>query len=255
MWISLRLEETPRSNPATYSGVFTHIRKLFSDTKEAKARGYKLGRFSFNVKSGRCETCEGAGAIRMAMHFLPDIFVPCHICGGSRFNRETLAVKYKGKNIAQVLQLSVREACDFFEKIPPIMKFMAVLNEVGLEYITLGQAATSLSGGEAQRLKLAKELSKRPTGKTLYILDEPSTGLHFEDIEKLLKVIHKLVDQGNTAIVVEHNMDIIKHADYVIDLGPEGGEKGGEIIAVGTPEEVAKVSKSFTGQYLAEYLN
>lgn len=246
---------SPRSNPATYSGVFTQIRTLFAETMDAKVRGYDLGRFSFNVKGGRCETCEGDGAIKVEMHFLPDVYVPCHVCAGLRYNRETLMVKYKGKNIADVLAMTIEEALAFFENVPSIEKFLRVLSDVGLGYVTLGQSATTLSGGEAQRMKLSKELSKRPTGRTLYVLDEPSTGLHFQDITQLLLVLHRLVDQGNTIVVIEHNLDILKHADYMIDMGPEGGSGGGMVVASGTPEDVAKVSKSFTGKYLAPYLS
>lgn len=245
---------SPRSNPATYSGVFTAIRTLFAQTTDAQIRGYDLGRFSFNVKGGRCDTCEGDGAIKVEMHFLPDVYVPCHVCAGKRYNRETLSVKYKGKNIADVLAMSIDEALVFFEKIPSIEKFLRILADVGLGYVTLGQSATTLSGGEAQRMKLSKELAKRPTGRTLYVLDEPSTGLHFQDITQLLKVIHRLVDQGNTIIVIEHNLDILKHADYLIDIGPEGGAGGGTIVAEGTPEEVVKTGKGYTAKYLAPYL-
>ncbi len=245
---------SPRSNPATYSGVFTQIRTLFAQTVEAKVRGYDIGRFSFNVKGGRCDTCEGDGAIKVEMHFLPDVYVPCHVCGGLRYNRETLAVRYKGKNIADVLAMTIEEALKFFENVPSIEKFLRVLSDVGLGYVTLGQSATTLSGGEAQRMKLSKELSKRPTGRTLYVLDEPSTGLHFQDISQLLDVIHRLVDQGNTILVIEHNLDILKHADYLIDLGPEGGKGGGTILAAGTPEEVVKSKKGHTAKFLAPYL-
>lgn len=245
---------SPRSNPATYSGVFSVIRELFAQTKEAQVRGYKAGRFSFNVKSGRCQTCEGAGHIKVEMHFLPDVFVPCHVCGSARYNRETLSVRYKGKNIADVLNMPIEEALAFFENVPQIEKFLRILVDVGLGYVTLGQSATTLSGGEAQRMKLAKELAKRPTGKTIYVLDEPSTGLHFQDIEKLLQVLHRLVDQGNTVIVIEHNLDIIKHADYIVDVGPEGGGGGGEIVAEGSPEEILRAKQSHTAQYLADYL-
>jgi excinuclease ABC subunit A len=245
---------SPRSNPATYSGVFTQIRTLFAQTVDAQIRGYDIGRFSFNVKGGRCETCEGDGAIKVEMHFLPDVFVPCHVCAGLRYNRETLSVKYKGKNIADVLAMPIEEALSFFETVPMIEKFLRVLVDVGLGYVTLGQSATTLSGGEAQRMKLAKELSKRPTGRTLYILDEPSTGLHFQDISQLLQVIHKLVDTGNTILVIEHNLDILKHADYLIDIGPEGGSGGGLIVAEGTPEEVVRAAKGYTAKFLAPYL-
>jgi excinuclease ABC subunit A len=245
---------SPRSNPATYSGVFTQIRTLFAETTDAKIRGYGIGRFSFNVKGGRCETCEGDGAIKVEMHFLPDVYVPCHVCGGLRYNRETLGVRYKGKNIADVLAMTIEEALKFFEHVPSIEKFLRVLSDVGLGYVTLGQSATTLSGGEAQRMKLSRELSKRPTGRTLYVLDEPSTGLHFQDISQLLEVIHRLVGQGNTVLIIEHNLDILKHADYLIDLGPEGGSGGGHIIASGTPEEVVKAGKGHTARFLAPYL-
>jgi excinuclease ABC subunit A len=246
---------SPRSNPATYSGVFTQIRTLFAQTVDAQVRGYDLGRFSFNVKGGRCETCEGDGAIKVEMHFLPDVYVPCHVCMGLRYNRETLAVKYKGKNIADVLAMTIEEAAVFFANVPTIEKFLSVLVDVGLGYVTLGQSATTLSGGEAQRMKLSRELSKRPTGRTLYVLDEPSTGLHFQDIAQLLKVLHRLVDQGNTILVIEHNLDILKHADYLIDLGPEGGSGGGQILAQGTPEEVVRVGKGHTARFLEPYVN
>jgi excinuclease ABC subunit A len=245
---------TPRSNPATYTGMFTPIRDLFAGTQEARARGYKPGRFSFNVKGGRCEACQGDGLIRVEMHFLPDIYVPCDVCKGKRYNRETLSVTYKGKNIHQVLQMTVEEALGFFEPVPTVARKLQTMTDVGLSYITLGQSATTLSGGEAQRIKLSKELSKRDTGQTLYILDEPTTGLHFQDIEQLLGVLHRLRDHGNTVVVIEHNLDVIKTADWVIDLGPEGGDKGGEIIATGTPEQVAKMPGSYTGQFLARIL-
>ncbi len=245
---------TPRSNPATYSGLFSPIRTLFSQTVDAQIMGFEPGRFSFNVKGGRCETCEGAGAIRVEMHFLPDVFVPCHICNGKRYNRETLSVRYKGKNIAEVLAMTVEEALEFFANIPSIERILRVLSDVGLGYITLGQSATTLSGGEAQRMKLSRELSKRSTGRSIYVLDEPSTGLHFKDIHQLIKVLHALVDQGNTVIVIEHNLDILKHADYLIDLGQEGGSGGGEIIAEGTPEEVVKKGIGYTAKYLKPYL-
>ncbi len=246
---------SPRSNPATYSGVFTQIRTLFAQTVDAQVRGYDIGRFSFNVKGGRCDTCEGDGAIKVEMHFLPDVYVPCHVCQGLRYNRETLAVKYKGKNIADVLAMTIEEAATFFANVPTIEKFLRVLVDVGLGYVTLGQSATTLSGGEAQRMKLSRELSKRPTGRTLYVLDEPSTGLHFQDISQLLGVIHRLVDQGNSVLVIEHNLDILKHADYMLDLGPEGGAGGGQIIAQGTPEDIAKSGKGFTGRFLEPYVN
>jgi len=246
---------TPRSNPATYTGLFTPIRDLFAGTHEARSRGYKPGRFSFNVKGGRCEACQGDGMIRVEMHFLPDIYVPCDVCKGKRYNRETLSVTYKGKNIHEVLSMTVEESLDFFEPVPTVARKLQTMTDVGLSYITLGQSATTLSGGEAQRIKLSKELSKRDTGQTLYILDEPTTGLHFQDIELLLGVLHRLRDHGNTVVVIEHNLDVIKTADWVIDLGPEGGDKGGEIIAQGTPEQVAKMSASYTGQFLARILS
>ncbi|MGZ3729857.1 MAG: ATP-binding cassette domain-containing protein, partial [Bdellovibrionota bacterium] len=246
---------SPRSNPATYSGVFTQIRTLFAQTIDAQVRGYDLGRFSFNVKGGRCDTCEGDGAIKVEMHFLPDVYVPCHVCGGLRYNRETLAVKYKGKNIADVLGMTIAEAATFFTNVPTIEKFLRVLVDVGLGYVTLGQSATTLSGGEAQRMKLSRELSKRPTGRTLYVLDEPSTGLHFQDISQLLEVLHRLVDAGNTILVIEHNLDILKHADYLIDLGPEGGSGGGQIVAQGTPEDVVRSSRGYTAKFLEPYVN
>jgi excinuclease ABC subunit A len=245
---------TPRSNPATYTGLFTPIRDLFAGTHEARARGYKPGRFSFNVKGGRCEACQGDGMIRVEMHFLPDIYVPCDVCKGKRYNRETLSVTYKGKNIHEVLQMTVEEALDFFDPVPAVARKLQTMTDVGLSYISLGQSATTLSGGEAQRIKLSKELSKRDTGQTLYILDEPTTGLHFQDIEQLLGVLHRLRDHGNTVVVIEHNLDVIKTADWVIDLGPEGGDKGGEIIATGTPEQIANMDFSYTGQFLARIL-
>jgi excinuclease ABC subunit A len=245
---------TPRSNPATYTDLFTPIRELYSLTSEAKVRGYKPGRFSFNVRGGRCETCKGDGQIKIEMHFLPDVYVPCETCKGARYNRETLEVRFKGKSIADVLAMSVEEALAFFAKIPKLRRKLQTLHDVGLDYIKLGQPATTLSGGEAQRIKLAKELSKVATGRTLYMLDEPTTGLHFADIEKLLDVLQRLVDAGNTVLVIEHNLDVIKQADWLIDLGPEGGEAGGEIVATGTPEQVAEVEESFTGQYLREVL-
>ena len=245
---------TPRSNPATYVGLFTDIRDLFTKLPEAQARGYQPGRFSFNVKGGRCEACEGDGIIQLEMHFLPDVYVPCEVCKGKRYNRETLEIKYKGKSIAEVLEMTVEEGLNFFENIPKIRRKLETLNDVGLGYVELGQSATTLSGGEAQRVKLASELSKRPTGKTLYLLDEPTTGLHFEDIKKLLGVLGRLTDAGNTIIVIEHNLDVIKTADWIMDLGPEGGERGGRIIAEGTPEEVAMVENSFTGQFLKQML-
>jgi excinuclease ABC subunit A len=245
---------TPRSNPATYTDLFTHIRELYSLTPDAKVRGYKPGRFSFNVKGGRCETCKGDGQIKIEMHFLPDVYVPCETCKGKRYNRETLEVRFKGKTISDVLEMSVEEALAFFSKIPKVRRRLQTLHDVGLDYMTLGQPATTLSGGEAQRVKLASELCKVSTGRTLYILDEPTTGLHFADIEKLLETLQRLVDGGNTMLVIEHNLDVIKQADYLIDLGPEGGEAGGEIVAVGTPEEVAGVPESYTGQFLRPLL-
>jgi len=246
---------TPRSNPATYTGLFTHIRDLFTQLPEAKIRGYHPGRFSFNVKGGRCETCQGDGIIKIEMHFLPDIYVTCEECKGKRYNRETLEVKYRGKSIADVLDLTVSQALDFFDKIPRIRRKLETLDDVGLGYIRLGQQATTLSGGEAQRVKLATELSKVGTGRTFYILDEPTTGLHFEDINMLLNVLNRLVDKGNTVMVIEHNLDVIKTADYIIDLGPEGGDNGGTIVATGTPEEVTLIDKSYTGQFLKKELS
>src|SRR5690606_26054005 len=245
---------TPRSNPATYTGLFSPIRDLFAMTQEARARGYKSGRFSFNVKGGRCEACQGDGVIKVEMHFLPDIYVPCDVCKGKRYNRETLEVRYKGKNITEVLEMTVEEAREFFDAVPQLARKLQTLMDVGLSYIKLGQSATTLSGGEAQRVKLSRELSKRDTGRTLYILDEPTTGLHFHDIAQLLAVLHRLRDQGNTIVVIEHNLDVIKTADWVIDLGPEGGSGGGQIVAVGTPEEVAANPASHTGRYLARLL-
>ncbi len=245
---------SPRSNPATYTGLFTYIRDLFTQLSESKMRGFKQGRFSFNVKGGRCENCRGDGVNKIEMHFLPDVYVPCEVCEGRRYNQETLSIHYKGKNIADILDLTVDDAAEFFANIPPIKNKLDTLQEVGLGYIKLGQPATQLSGGEAQRVKLATELSRRATGKTLYILDEPTTGLHFEDTKKLLDVLHRLVNKGNSVIVIEHNLDVIKTADWIIDLGPEGGDKGGEIVAEGTPEQVAKIKKSYTGQYLVKVL-
>ena len=245
---------TPRSNPATYTGVFDMIRDLFAATTDAKERGYKKGRFSFNVKGGRCEACSGDGIIKIEMHFLPDVYVPCEVCDGKRYNRETLEVKYKGKNIYDVLDMTVEEAVTFFDNVPSIRRKIETLNDVGLSYVKLGQPSTELSGGEAQRIKLATELSKRSTGKTIYILDEPTTGLHFADVHKLVDILHKLTEGGNTVVVIEHNLDVIKTADYIIDMGPEGGDRGGTVIAKGTPEEVAKVKKSYTGQYVKKYL-
>ncbi|MBR1553233.1 MAG: excinuclease ABC subunit UvrA, partial [Schwartzia sp.] len=243
-----------RSNPATYTGVFDAIRQLFSGTPEAKMRGYKAGRFSFNVKGGRCEACRGDGIIKIEMHFLPDVYVPCEVCKGARYNRETLEVTYKGKTISDVLNMTIDEAVEFFANVPSIARKMQVIQDVGLGYVRLGQPATTLSGGEAQRVKLATELSRRSTGRTLYILDEPTTGLHTADIEKLLVILQRLVDGGDTVIVIEHNLDVIKSADYIIDLGPEGGDKGGTIVAQGTPEEISKVKKSYTGKYLKPVL-
>jgi len=245
---------TPRSNPATYSGLFTPIRELFAGTQEARSRGYMPGRFSFNVKGGRCEACQGDGVIKVEMHFLPDIYVPCDVCRSKRYNRETLEIRYKGRNIHEVLDMTVEDASEFFRNVPVVAKKLQTLMDVGLSYIRLGQNATTLSGGEAQRVKLAKELSKRDTGSTLYILDEPTTGLHFHDIEQLLSVLHRLRDKGNTVVVIEHNLDVIKTADWIIDLGPEGGDGGGEVIALGTPEAVAANEASFTGQYLKRML-
>ncbi|HXK56728.1 MAG TPA: excinuclease ABC subunit UvrA, partial [Gammaproteobacteria bacterium] len=241
---------TPRSNPATYTGLFTPIRELFAGTHEARSRGYTPGRFSFNVKGGRCEACSGDGVIKVEMHFLPDIYVQCDICKGKRYNRETLDIRYKGKSIDQVLELTIEEALDFFDAIPAVKRKLQTLMDVGLSYIKLGQNATTLSGGEAQRVKLSRELSKRDTGKTLYILDEPTTGLHFHDVRHLLEVLHRLRDHGNTVVVIEHNLDVIKTTDWVVDLGPEGGNRGGEIIAEGTPEQIARNRASYTGQYL-----
>ena len=245
---------TPRSNPATYTGMFTPIRDLFAATPEAKIRGYGKGRYSFNVKCGRCEACSGDGIIKIEMHFLPDVYVPCEVCKGKRYNRETLEVKYKGKSIYDVLDMSVAEAADFFQNLPTLKRYLDTLNEVGLDYIKLGQPSTQLSGGEAQRVKLATELSKRSTGKTLYILDEPTTGLHFADVDKLMLVLNKLVDAGNTVVVIEHNLDVIKCADHIIDLGPEGGTRGGNIVVTGTPEEVAECADSYTGHFLKKML-
>ncbi len=245
---------TPRSNPATYTKVFDEVRKILALTKEAKVRGYKEGRFSFNVKGGRCEACEGDGVIKIEMNFLPDVYVQCEECKGARYNKETLQVLYKGKNVSDILNMTVEEAYDFFESIPTLQRKLHTLNEVGLSYIHIGQAATTLSGGEAQRIKLTRELAKKDTGKTLYILDEPTTGLHFEDVNKLLQVLNRLVDKGNSLVIIEHNLDVIKTADHIIDLGPEGGDAGGEIVAQGTPEEVAKVAKSYTGQFLKKVL-
>ena len=245
---------TPRSNPATYTGIFDHVRDVFAMTPEAKSRGYKKGRFSFNVKGGRCESCKGDGIIKIEMHFLPDVYVPCEVCKSERYNRETLQVKYKGKTISDVLDMTVEEALEFFDSIPNIKRKLITMNEVGLGYIKLGQPSTQLSGGEAQRIKLATELSKRSTGKTLYILDEPTTGLHVADVDKLIQVLNRLVEAGNAVVVIEHNLDVIKTSDYIIDLGPEGGDGGGEIVAIGTPEEVCEVKESYTGQFLCKAL-
>ena len=241
-------------NPATYTGVFDHIRKLFAETQESKARGYQQGRFSFNVKGGRCEACSGDGTLRIEMNFLPDVYVACEVCHGNRYNRETLQVKYKGKNIAEVLEMPIAEAAEFFAAISSIARYLETLVEVGLGYVRLGQSATTLSGGEAQRVKLATELQRRSNGRTIYVLDEPTTGLHFEDVRKLLLVLNSLVEKGNTVLVIEHNLDVIKCADWIVDMGPEGGSRGGEVIAIGTPEQVAKNSKSFTGGFLKEML-
>ena len=245
---------TPRSNPATYTGVFDYIRDIFANTNEAKLRGYQKGRFSFNVAGGRCEACQGDGVLKIEMHFLPDVYVPCEVCKGKRYNKETLEVKYKGKSISDILEMTVEEALEFFANIPKIKQKIQTLYDVGLGYIKLGQPSTTLSGGEAQRIKLATELSKRPTGKTLYILDEPTTGLHIADVHKLVDILQRLVDTGNTIVVIEHNLDLIKTADYIIDLGPEGGDNGGEIIATGTPEQIIKNDKSYTGKFLKKYL-
>ena len=245
---------TPRSNPATYTGVFDLIRDLFASTQDAKMKGYSKGRFSFNVKGGRCEACSGDGIIKIEMNFLPDVYVPCEVCEGKRYNRETLEVKYKGKSIFDVLDMTIEEAVHFFENVPTIRRKIETLNDVGLSYLKLGHPSTSLSGGEAQRIKLATELSRRSTGKTIYILDEPTTGLHFEDVRKLIDILQRLADGGNTVLVIEHNLDVIKTADYLIDIGPEGGDRGGTVIAKGTPEEVAQMPQSYTGQYVKKYL-
>ena len=245
---------TPRSNPATYTGVFDEIRDIFATTKEAKMLGYDKSRFSFNVKGGRCEACRGDGVKKIEMHFLPDVYVPCEICHGKRYNTESLKIKFKGKNIHDVLEMRVTEALDFFDNIPKLKRKLEVLESVGLGYIKLGQPAPTLSGGEASRVKLAKELQKKPTGKTLFIMDEPTTGLHTHDIKKLLAIINKIVDNKDTVIVIEHNLDLIKTADYIIDLGPEGGAEGGTVIATGTPEQIATIKESYTGQYLKKYL-
>ena len=246
---------TPRSNPATYTGLFTDIRNLFAKTKDAKAKGYDAGRFSFNVRGGRCEACEGDGVKCIEMNFLPDVYVKCDVCGGKRYNRDTLEVKYKGKNIHEVLDMTVDEALEFFDSLPKIRRKLATLSSVGLGYIRLGQSSTTLSGGEAQRVKLATELSKRSTGRTLYILDEPTTGLHMADVHKLVEVLDRLADEGNTVVVIEHNLDVIKVADHVIDLGPEGGDRGGRIVCQGTPEEIAENPGSYTGIFLKKYLS
>ena len=245
---------TPRSNPATYTGVFDMIRDLFASTSDAKAKGYKKGRFSFNVKGGRCEACSGDGILKIEMHFLPDVYVPCEVCQGKRYNRETLEVKYKGRSIYDVLEMTVEEALEFFENVPFIRRKIETLYDVGLSYLKLGQPSTTLSGGEAQRIKLATELSRRSTGKTVYILDEPTTGLHFADVHKLTEILHRLAEGGNTVIVIEHNLDVIKTADYIIDMGPEGGDGGGTVVAQGTPEEIAEISESYTGHYVKKYL-
>jgi len=245
---------TPRSNPATYTGMFTDIRTVFSQTTSSKLRGYGPGRFSFNVKGGRCEACEGDGIIKIEMHFLPDVFVPCEVCKGKRYNRETLEVKYKGKTIHDVLEMTVEEGLAFFDNIPKIKRRLQTLYDVGLGYVKIGQSSTTLSGGEAQRVKLATELSKRPTDRTIYILDEPTTGLHSADVHMLIQVLQRLVESGNTVILIEHNLDVIKTCDYVIDLGPEGGDGGGQIIAAGTPEEIAQAKRSYTGEYLRKVL-
>jgi len=243
---------TPRSNPATYIGLFTPIRELYSNLPESKARGYKPGRFSFNVKGGRCEKCQGAGTQKIEMHFLPDVYITCEVCKGRRFNKETLEIRYKGKNIYDILDMSIEEGCSFFSAIPQISRKLETLKSVGLEYIRMGQSALTLSGGEAQRVKLSLELSKRSTGKTFYIIDEPTTGLHFADVKQLLEVLQQLVDKGNTICMIEHNMDVIKQADHIMDLGPEGGDLGGRILAEGTPEEVSLCQESYTGQFLKE---
>jgi excinuclease ABC subunit A len=245
---------TPRSNPATYTGVFSFIRELYALVPEARVRGYKPGRFSFNVKGGRCEACQGDGLIQIEMHFLPDVYVTCEVCKGARYNRETLEIAYKGKSIADVLSMTVEEALTFFQPVPRIKEKLQTLFDVGLGYIKLGQSATTLSGGEAQRVKLSRELSKRGTGRTLYLLDEPTTGLHFHDIRQLLQVLHRLTDAGNTVIVIEHNLEVIKTADWIIDLGPEGGDEGGQVVVAGRPEEVATHPTSFTGQFLRRVL-
>jgi len=246
---------TPRSNPATYTGAFGPIRDWFSNLPDSKARGYKVGRFSFNVKGGRCESCEGDGVITYEMHFLPDVYIPCDVCKGSRYNRETLEIKFKNKNIADVLNMSVDEGCDFFINIPAVRSKLLTLKKVGLGYIKIGQQATTLSGGEAQRIKLAKELSKRSTGRTMYILDEPTTGLHSHDIKKLLEILQTFVSQGNSVVVIEHNLDVIKTADWIIDMGPDGGVNGGQIIAEGNPEKISEINTSYTGNFLKGIIN
>jgi excinuclease ABC subunit A len=245
---------TPRSNPATYTGLWTPLRELLAAVPEARLRGYKPGRFSFNVKGGRCEACEGAGIVQIEMHFLPDVYVACEVCKGKRYNRETLEIHYKGRNVAEILEMTVDEALDFFSAVPTIRNKLQTLHDVGMGYIHLGQPATTLSGGEAQRVKLATELSKRATGRTFYILDEPTTGLHFDDVARLLSVLGRLADTGNTVVVIEHNLDVIKSADWVIDLGPEGGDNGGDLVAAGTPEQVARIPASHTGRYLRQAL-
>ena len=246
---------TPRSNPATYTGVFNDIRELFAMTPDAKKRGYNQGRFSFNMRGGRCEACEGDGIIKIEMHFLPDVYVPCEVCHGARYNRETLEVRYKDKNIADVLDMTIEEACDFFSNMPKIYRKIKTLKDVGLGYLKLGQPSTTLSGGEAQRVKLATELSKRATGRTIYVLDEPTTGLHADDVNRLIQMLEMLCENGNTVLVIEHNLDVIKCADHIIDLGPEGGVRGGTVVATGTPEEVAANPNSFTGMYLKKVLD
>jgi excinuclease ABC subunit A len=246
---------TPRSNPATYVGLFTPIRDLFSSLPESRARGYKAGRFSFNVQGGRCENCRGDGTIKIEMHFLPDVYITCDVCKGHRFNKETLDIRYKGKNIYDILEMTVEEACDFFAHVPKVVRKLETLQSVGLEYITLGQSALSLSGGEAQRVKLSLELSRRSTGRTFYILDEPTTGLHFADVKKLMEVLHELVNKGNSVVLIEHNLDVIAQADHIIDLGPEGGDRGGEIVFQGKPEEIIACTASHTGRFLKQYFD
>ena len=254
MPVPLPQRPLPRSNPATYTNLFNDIRTLFAATSDAKIRGYSAGRFSFNVKGGRCEACQGDGIVKIEMHFLSDVYVPCEVCGGKRYNRETLEVKYKGKSISDVLDMTIDESVEFFSAVPKIYNRCKKMQEVGLGYVKLGQPATTLSGGEAQRVKLATELSKRSTGKTIYILDEPTTGLHSADVHKLIDVLQELVDQGNTVLVIEHNLDVVKNADYIIDLGPDGGDNGGTVVATGTPEQVAKTKGSYTGEYLKKML-